>query len=85
MVIQKIPILNFQVVYTSRFTNSAGGTKELYYSNGGMLNLDTNKITPDGGLTAEDAKPMNMKANFIEPFELPSMKLKLVQIPVATQ
>ena len=31
-------------------TNEAGGTKELYYSNGGMINLDTNKITPEGGL-----------------------------------
>src|SRR5664280_189949 len=70
------PDLNFQVVYTSRFTNSAGGVKELYYSNGGMLNLDTNKITPEGGLTAEDAKPMNMKANFLEPFELPSMRIE---------
>jgi hypothetical protein len=33
----------FQVVYSSRFTNSAGGTKEIYYSNGGELNLQTNK------------------------------------------
>ena len=38
------PDSGFQVVYSSRFTNSAGGTKELYYSNGGMMNLDTNKI-----------------------------------------
>ena len=42
----------FQVVYTSRFTNSAGGTKEIYFSNGGSLNLDTNKINSEGGLTA---------------------------------
>ncbi|MBC7932432.1 MAG: Gfo/Idh/MocA family oxidoreductase, partial [Rubrivivax sp.] len=40
----------FQVVYSSRMGNSAGGTKELYYSNAGMLNLDTNKISPEGGL-----------------------------------
>src|ERR1035437_6693328 len=46
----------FQVVYTSRFTNSAGGTKEIYFSNGGSLNLDTNKINSDGGLNAGDAK-----------------------------
>jgi predicted dehydrogenase len=56
----------FQVVYTSRQTNSAGGVKELYFSNGGTLNLDTNKITSDGGLTAGMAKAMNM-----EPFLLP--------------
>jgi len=62
----------FQVVYTSRFTNSAGGTKELYYSNGGMLNLDTNKVTSEGGLTEREAKAMGLKANLLEPFELPS-------------
>ena len=30
----------FQVQYSSRFTNSAGGVKELYYSNGGMIDMD---------------------------------------------
>jgi predicted dehydrogenase len=66
----------FQVVYTSRFTNGAGGTKELYYSNGGMLNLDTNKITSEGGLTEREARSMNMKANLLEPFELPGMRIE---------
>jgi predicted dehydrogenase len=66
------PDMAFQVVYTSRFTNGAGGTKELYYSNGGMLNLDTNKVTPEGGLAERDAKAMGMKANLLEPFDLPS-------------
>jgi predicted dehydrogenase len=66
----------FQVVYSSRFTNSAGGTKELYYSNGGCLNLDTNKITSDGGLSANDAIEMNMQANLLEPFDLPGMKIE---------
>ena len=55
----------FQVVYSSRFTNSAGGTKELYYSNGGMINLDTNKITPTGGLTQKEAAEMGMEANLL--------------------
>src|SRR5207302_411874 len=45
------PTKGFQVVYASRMTNGAGGTKELYYSNAGMLNLDTNEISPNGGLT----------------------------------
>ncbi|MBN1108503.1 MAG: Gfo/Idh/MocA family oxidoreductase [Bacteroidales bacterium] len=66
----------FQVVYSSRFTNSAGGTKEYYYSNGGMLNLDTNKITPDGGLQAREAKAMNMQPNLLEPFDLPGMRIE---------
>ena len=70
------PDLGFQVVYTSRFTNGAGGTKELYYSNGGMLNLDTNKITSEGGLTEREAAAMGMKANLLEPFELPSMRVE---------
>ena len=53
----------FMVTYSSRQTNSAGGTKELYFSNGGTLNLDTNLVTPDGGLTQQMADPMGMKEN----------------------
>jgi predicted dehydrogenase len=60
----------FQVVYSSRQTNSAGGTRELYYSNGGMIDLDTNKIGPTGGLEAKYAEPMNMK-----PFQLEAASL----------
>lgn len=60
----------FQVVYSSRQTNGAGGTKEIYFSNGGSLNLDTNKIGPDGGLEETYAKPMNK-----EPFLLPEQSL----------
>ena len=55
----------FQVVYSSRMTNEAGEVKELYFSNGGMLNLDTNKITPTGGLQDQYAKAMGMKANLL--------------------
>ena len=40
----------FQVQYSSRFTNSAGGVKELYYSNGGMIDMDKQTVTPTGGL-----------------------------------
>lgn len=64
----------FQVVYTSRFTNSAGGTKEIYYSNGGSLNLDTNKINSEGGLRAEDAREMNLQANLLQSMDLPGQK-----------
>lgn len=55
----------FQVVYSSRMSNSAGGTKELYYSNAGMLNLDTNRITPEGGLREKEAAEMEMKPNLL--------------------
>jgi predicted dehydrogenase len=60
----------FQVQYSSRFTNSAGGVKELYYSNGGMLDMDKQTVTPTGGLTAKSAAEMKMKANQLEPFSL---------------
>jgi predicted dehydrogenase len=70
------PDIAFQVVYSSRFTNSAGGTKEYYYSNGGMLNLDTNKITSDGGLKQGDARDMNMQANLLQPFDLPGATIE---------
>ncbi len=66
----------FQVVYSSRFSNSAGGTKELYYSNGGMLNLDTNKVTPEGGLQLREASAMNLKANLLEEFALPQVRME---------
>jgi predicted dehydrogenase len=55
----------FQVVYSSRMTNSAGGTKELYYSNGGTLDLDKNQVTPNGGLREREAAAMGMKANLL--------------------
>lgn len=60
----------FQVIYSSRFTNSAGGVKEIYYSNGGELNLSTNKVTPNGGLERNYAEAMGMEPNLLEEFEL---------------
>lgn len=64
------PSKGFQVTYSSRMTNSAGEVKEYYYSNGGMLNLETGKVTPEGGLTERLAQDMGMKAN-----RLPEMTL----------
>ena len=67
---------NFQVVYSSRMHNSAGGTKELYFPNGGTLNLDTNKVTSEGGLTKRFADEMGMQPNLLEEFKLPSIKVE---------
>lgn len=64
------PDSGFQVVYSSRFTNSAGGTKEIYYSNAGELNLDTNMVSPNGGLQEQHASAMNMEPNLLEEFSL---------------
>lgn len=59
------PSTGFQVQFTSRFSNSAGDTKELYYSNAGMINLDTNEISDRGGLHEEEAAAMGMKPNLL--------------------
>jgi predicted dehydrogenase len=69
------PKTGFQVVYSSRMTNSAGGTKEVYFSNGGTLDLAKNTISPNGGMTEREAREMGMKANL-----LPEIKLKDVQV-----
>jgi hypothetical protein len=50
--------------------NEAGGTKEYYYSNGGMINLDTNKITSEGGLKAGAAREMGMQPNLLSDLSL---------------
>jgi predicted dehydrogenase len=57
----------FQVVYSSRQTNSAGEVKELYRSNGGTLDLDKNIISAEGALEESYAKAMGMKANQLRP------------------
>ncbi len=60
----------FQVLYSSRQTNAAGDVKEIYFSNGGTLDLAKNKVGPDGGLNARMAGQMGMKANLLEPLTL---------------
>jgi predicted dehydrogenase len=70
------PTKGFQVQYSSRFTNSAGGIKEIYYSNGGELNLDTNMVSSNGFLTERNAKAMGMKENRLEEFALKGEKVE---------
>jgi predicted dehydrogenase len=59
------PSRGFQVMYSSRQTNSAGGIKEVYFSNGGMLDLDRGRVSGDGGLTERHAKAMGREANVL--------------------
>jgi len=66
----------FQVIYSSRMNNSAGETKEWYFSNGGKLDLDKNKVTSEGGLTEDHAKAMGMKANLLEEYKLPELNVQ---------
>ena len=59
------PKSGFQVTFASRMHNGEENPKELYYSNGGELNLNTNLVTPTGGLSDRHAKPMNLHANLL--------------------
>ena len=75
------PTKGFQVCYSSRFSNSAGESKEIYFSNGGELNLDTNKVTPNGGLTKEHAEKypeFGLHENLLDEFELADESVKVV-------
>jgi hypothetical protein len=47
---------------------------EIYYSNGGELNLITNMVSPKGGLSKKHAEAMGMTANL-----LPEMSLAQVE------
>jgi hypothetical protein len=73
---EKTPGNGFQVIYSSRQTNSSGGTKEWYFSNGGKLDLASNKITSNGGLTENFASAMNMEPFLLEDFELPQIAVE---------
>jgi len=65
------PSAGFQVVYSSRQHNAAGGIKEYYFSNGGKLDLDHNLVTAEGGLSKELAEVMGMQENLLAEFKLP--------------
>lgn len=56
----------FQVTFGSRMHNGEERPAEIYYSNGGELNLTTNKVSPVGGLTKRFASDMGMEANLLE-------------------
>ncbi len=67
----------FQVTFTSRMQNSVGGVGEVYYANGGELNLITNKVSPKGGLGENAAADMGMKANLLTPYDLSNVEVKI--------
>src|SRR6201986_4597669 len=70
------PSKGFQVIYSSRMTNSAGGIKEIYYSNGGMLDMDKQCVNSEGGLTAKSAAEMGMKQNLLGDYSLSDTVMK---------
>jgi predicted dehydrogenase len=68
----------FQVTFSSRMHNGDENPKEIYFSNGGELNLNTNKVTPTGGLREEHAAAMNMKPNLLPEADLADATVRTV-------
>ncbi|MBB2147793.1 Gfo/Idh/MocA family protein [Pedobacter gandavensis] len=67
----------FQVVFTSRMHNGDENPAEIYYANGGELNLNTNMVSPKGGLKAGAASAMNMQPNLLPELKLSDMVEKV--------
>lgn len=64
------PTTGFQVTFASRMANGDENPAEIYYSNGGELNLNTNMVSPKGGMTENHAKAMNMQANLLPSLDI---------------
>jgi predicted dehydrogenase len=75
---QDDPTNGFQVIFLSRMHNGEERPAEIYYSNGGELNLNTNMVTPEGGLSARHAKAMSMEANLLPTIDLTKTKETVV-------
>jgi predicted dehydrogenase len=72
------PDEGFQVIFSSRMHNGADDPKEIYYSNGGELNLNTNMVSPKGGLSERHAKAMNMQANLLPEMSIADASVRTV-------
>jgi predicted dehydrogenase len=68
----------FQVVFSSRMHNGDDDPTEIYFSNGGTLNLGTNLVSPTGGMTEKMAAAMNMQANLLPTMDLSASAEKVV-------
>ncbi|WP_026464686.1 Gfo/Idh/MocA family protein [Adhaeribacter aquaticus] len=68
----------FQVTFSSRMHNGDENPAEIYFSNGGEMNLITNTISPKGGLRKEFASAMNMEANLLPKMSLADKSLRAV-------
>jgi acetyl-CoA acetyltransferase len=72
------PTNGFQVTFSSRMHNGDERPAEIYYSNGGEMNLNTNKVSPVGGLSERFAKAMNMSANLLPEADLNVVDEKVI-------
>jgi predicted dehydrogenase len=68
------PSSGFQVSFASRMHNGDENPAEIYYSNGGELNLNTNKVSPIGGLSKNHAAAMNMQPNLLPELDLSAVE-----------
>ena len=68
----------FQVTFSSRMHNGDEHPAELYYSNGGELNLITNKISAKGGLEKKFAVEMNLQPNLLPSIDLVKENITVV-------
>ncbi len=68
----------FQVVFTSRMHNGDENPAEIYFSNGGELNLNTNMISPKGGLNEQHAAAMGMQPNLLPELSIKAAADKVV-------
>ncbi len=64
------PSTGFQVSFASRMDNGDEHPAEIYYANGGELNLITNKVSSNGGLTKHFADEMHMQPNLLPDLSL---------------
>ena len=69
----------FQVNFSSRMHNGDEKPAEIYYANGGELNLITNQVSSKGGLNKKFADEMKMQANL-----LPEISLSAVDPVIAS-
>lgn len=70
------PTKGFQVIFSSRMSNGEERPAEIYYANGGELNLVNNTVSSKGGLSKEHAEAMQLQANLLPNIVLadPSVK-----------
>ncbi|MEO6963801.1 MAG: Gfo/Idh/MocA family oxidoreductase [Puia sp.] len=73
------PASGFQVTFASRMHNGDDDPSEIYFSNGGELNLVTNMVSPAGGLTKKHADAMHLQPNL-----LPEMSLSAAEKVVSS-
>lgn len=64
----------FQVTFGSRMHNGDEKPSEIYYANGGELNLITNQVSPKGGLNKKFAEEMKMQTNLLPELSLSEME-----------